>query len=152
VEWDITPYPPRFKAPTLHTSDGIGSPNQHVYYFKSQSGNVVSNDTIMAHLFISILRGVFFEWFIKLSVGSIKTWADVKKLFLICFFEDDIEEAMPTLLATKQNKGESIKAFVERFRSIALRCPSGMSQLYSLFVKVYFLFSPPCQFITFFLT
>ena len=27
VEWDDTPYPPKFKAPSLHTFDGKGSPN-----------------------------------------------------------------------------------------------------------------------------
>jgi len=58
TEWDTTPYPPKFKAPTLHTLDGKGSSNQHIYYFKSQTGNVVSNDAIMAHLFIGILKGV----------------------------------------------------------------------------------------------
>ena len=33
VEWDATPYPPRFKASTLHTFDGKGPQNQHIYYF-----------------------------------------------------------------------------------------------------------------------
>jgi len=64
----------------------------------------------------------------KLPDGSIKTWAYLEKLFLTRFFKDDTEVAMPTLLATKQKKEESIKAFVERFQSMALRCPSGMSQ------------------------
>ena len=35
---------------------------------------------------------------------------------------------MPTLLAVKQKKGESIKTFVERFWSLALRCSSGITQ------------------------
>ena len=35
---------------------------------------------------------------------------------------------MSTLLSAKQKKEESIKAFVERFRSMTLRCPSGMTQ------------------------
>ena len=35
---------------------------------------------------------------------------------------------MPTLLATKQKKGESIKMFMERIWSITLRYPSGMTQ------------------------
>ena len=82
----------------------------------------------MAHLFISTLKGVTFEWFIKLHAGSIKTWANLKKLFLTHFFEDDTEVAMLTLLATKQKIGESIKAFVERFQSMTLCCPSDMYQ------------------------
>jgi len=52
-----------------------------MYYFKSQTGNVVSNDVIMTHLFIGTLKGVAFEWFMKFPAGSIKKWADLEKLF-----------------------------------------------------------------------
>ena len=71
----------------------------------------------------------------KLSVGSIRTWADLEKLFLAHFFEEDSEISVPTLLAAKKKKGESIKTFVERFQSMALRCPSGMTQ--STLVEIY---------------
>jgi len=59
----------------------------------------------------------------------------LEKLFLAHFFEDDTEIDMPILLAMKQKKGESIKAFMERFQSMALRCSCGMSQ--STLVKTY---------------
>jgi len=88
---------------------------------------VVDNDAILAHLFIGTLKGITFEWFMKLPEGSIKNWGDLEKLFLTRFFEDDSEVTMPTLLTTKQRKGESIKSFVERFQNVALRCPSGMT-------------------------
>jgi len=52
----------------------------------------------------------------------------LKKLFLARFFEDDTEISVPTLLATKQKKGELIKTFVERFWGMALRCPGCMTQ------------------------
>ena len=74
----------------------------------------------MAHLFIGTLKGVAFEWLMKLSAGSIKTWADLEKVFLACFFEDNTRISVPTLLATRQKRGESIKQFVERFQSMAL--------------------------------
>jgi len=101
AEWDLILYPPKFKAPTLQAFDGKGSPNQHIYYFKSQTGNVVANDAILARLFIDTLKGLTFEWFMKLSEDSIKNLGDLEKLFLTCFFEDDSEITMPTLLATK---------------------------------------------------
>ena len=63
----------------------------------------------------------------KLPVDSIEKWVDLEKLFLTRFFEDDTEVSLPTLLATKQKKGESIKAFVERFQSMVLQYPSGMT-------------------------
>ena len=65
----------------------------------------------------------------KLLEGSIKNWGDLEKLFLTRFFENNSEVTMPTLLATKQRKGESAKSFVERFWNVALRCPSGMTQV-----------------------
>ena len=69
----------------------------------------------MSCLFIDILKGITFEWFKKLPEGSIKKWGDLEKLFLTSFFEDDSKITMPTLLATRQQKGESVKVFVERF-------------------------------------
>ena len=86
------------------------------------------NNVILAHLFIDTLKRVTFEWFIKLPAGSIKTRADLEKLFLARFFEDDSEILVLTLLTAKEKKGESIKTFVERFQSMALHCPSGITQ------------------------
>jgi len=83
AEWDLVPCPLKFKALTLQAFDDKGSPNQHIYYFKSQKGNVVSNDAIMAHLFISTLKEVTFEWLMKLPDGSIEKWVDLEKLFLV---------------------------------------------------------------------
>ena len=127
VDWDLVPYPPKFKAPTLQAFDGKGSPNQHIYYFKSQTKNGIDNDAILAHLFIDTLKGLAFEWFMKLPEGSIKNWGDLKKFFLTRFFEDNSKITVPTLLAIKQRKGESVKIFVERFQNMVLRCPSGMT-------------------------
>ena len=72
-------------------------------------------------MFIGTLKGIAFEWFMKLSEGSIKNWGNLEKLFLTRFFEDDLEIIMPTLLAMRQQKGESVKAFMERFQNMTLR-------------------------------
>ena len=63
LEWDSVPYPPKFKPPTLHSYDGKNSPNQHIYYFRLQTDNVVGDDAIIARLFIGTLKGVAFDWF-----------------------------------------------------------------------------------------
>jgi len=61
AKWDLVSYPPKFKALTLYAFDGKESPNQHIYYFNFQTKNVVSNDAILACLFISTLKGIAFE-------------------------------------------------------------------------------------------
>ena len=83
----------------------------------------------MARLFIGTLKGIAFEWFMKLPEGSIKNWGDLEKLFLVRFFKDDSEITMLILVAMKQRKGEPVKTFVKRFQNMALRCPSGMTQV-----------------------
>ena len=62
---------------------------------------MVDNDAILARLFIGTLKGLAFEWFMKLPENFIKNWSDLEKLFLTRFFEEDLEIIMPTLLATK---------------------------------------------------
>jgi len=62
----------------LHTYDSKGLPNQHIYYFGSQTGNIIDNDAIMARLFIGILKGVAFDWFRSLLGGSINSWIDLE--------------------------------------------------------------------------
>jgi len=83
----------------LHTYDGKGSPNQHIYYFRSQIGNVIDNDTIMARLFIGTLKGIAFDWFSSLPSGSINSWIDLETRFLSWFYEDDTEVTIDKILS-----------------------------------------------------
>jgi len=103
--WDFVPYPLKFKPPTLHTYDEKSSPNQQIYYFQSQTSNVIGNDAIMARLFIGTLKGVAFDWFNSLPSGSINSWVDLKTQFLSRFNEVDTEVTMNKLLCTVQKGG-----------------------------------------------
>jgi len=113
LEWNSVPYPPKFKPLTLHTYDGKSSPNQHIYYFRSQTSNVIDNDAIMAKLFIGTLKGVAFDWFRSHPSGYINFWIDLETQFLSRFYEDDIEVTMDKLLSTVQKKGESVCDYIE---------------------------------------
>src|SRR5436853_4115402 len=127
VEWDAVKYPSKFKVPTLNPFYGKGSAQQHIYYFQSQTGNLVGNDPVRTRLFVSTLKGPAFEWFCKPPKGSITCWDDLEALFLSRFFEEEVDINMHTLLLTKQKEGESIKEYIERFRDLAMRSRSGMT-------------------------
>src|SRR3954467_5231985 len=75
----------------------------------------MGNDPVRTRLFISTLKGVAFEWFRKLSKGSITCWNDLEALFLSLFFEEEADINMHTLLLTKQKEEELVKDFIERF-------------------------------------
>jgi len=102
LEWDLVPYPSKFKPPKLHTYDGKNSPNQHIYYFRSQTGNVIDNDAIMARRFIGTLKEVAFDGFRSLQPGSINFWIDLETRFLSHFYEDDTEVTMVIHCAEKR--------------------------------------------------
>jgi len=78
LEWDSVPYPPKFKPPMLHTYDGKSSSNQHIYYLRSQTGNVIDYDVVMARLLIDTLKEVAFDWFRSLLNGFINSWIDLE--------------------------------------------------------------------------
>ena len=126
LEWDTAPYSPKLKPPTLRTYDGKISSNQHIYYFWSQTYNVIDNDAIMGRLFIYTLKGVTLDWFRSLPLGSINSWIDLQTRFLSRFYDDDTEITMDKLLSTVQRKGESVRDYIERFRNLSLMCPAGM--------------------------
>src|SRR4051812_34044045 len=87
----------------------------------------MGNDPVRTQLFISTLKGVAFEWFCKLPKGSITCWDDLEALFLSCFFEEEADINMHTLLLTKQKERELVKDFIEHFRELAMRSRSGMT-------------------------
>ena len=62
----------------------------------------------MARLFIGTLKGVAFDWFRSLPLGSVNFWIDLETRFLSRFYEDDTEVTMDKLLSTVQKKGESV--------------------------------------------
>lgn len=64
----------------------------------------------------------------QLPLGTIKAWSQLEREFLSHFFEDDTVISIHSLLATKLEKNEIVKSFVECFHEMSVRCPHGMSQ------------------------
>jgi len=85
--------------------DGKSSSNHHIYYFRSQTDNVIDNDAFKARLSIDTLKGVAFDWFSSLSSGSINSWVDQEIRFLFQFYENNTEVTMDKLLLTVQKGG-----------------------------------------------
>src|SRR5436853_3946649 len=112
AEWETVPFPAKFKAPTLQLFDSTKSANRHMCCFKVQTGHLEANDALLTRLFISTVDEIAFEWFNKLPEGSIKSWTDLERLFLLWFYETDSEVIVHTLLAIKKKKDETSRAIV----------------------------------------
>lgn len=82
MEWASVSYSCKFKPLTLHQFNGNGSPSQHIYYFRSQTENIVTNDALLTRHFIASLKDLAFDWFIRLQPGTIKAFSNLESLFL----------------------------------------------------------------------
>jgi len=51
----------------------------------------------------------------KLSAGSIKIWADLEKLFLACFFEDDTKISVQLFLKPSKRKESPLNFLLRGF-------------------------------------
>lgn len=76
---------------------------------------MVANDALLMKLFIITLDEVSFKWFKKHPKGSIKTWTDLERLFLLLFYETVSEVTIHTLLAMNPKKNELSRSFVKYF-------------------------------------
>src|SRR4051812_3610499 len=94
----------KFKPLTLQLFDSTKSANRHICCFKVQTRYLAANDALLTRLFVSTLDKTSFEWFHKLSTESIKSWADLERLFLLRFYETNMNFTIFTLLAMKQEK------------------------------------------------
>lgn len=56
---------------TYKPSTALIPPNQHIYHFTAQIGNVRANDIVLVCMFVGTLQEIAFEWFKKLLAGSI---------------------------------------------------------------------------------
>ena len=128
VEWNSAPYSPRFKAPNLHVFDGKGSLNQHIYYFKFQIGNVVSNDAIMARLFIGTLKGVTFWMVHEASCWLYQEIGWPRKALLSAILQrwyQSFRANSPCSKAEERRVNQNIDGEISEH---VLRCPSSMTQ------------------------
>lgn len=86
----------------------------------------MGNDVLMTWLFIRSLKGIAFQLFRTLPVGSLKSWAYLKVWFLAHCYENDTEVFMLTFIEEKRRKDESVNNFIERFKNLSIRCSKDM--------------------------
>ncbi|XP_073307104.1 uncharacterized protein [Primulina huaijiensis] len=86
--------------------------------------NGVSDDAVRLRLFPFSLRDKAKHWLNSLPVGSITTWEDLAKAFLIKYFPPSKTMKLPADITTfSQFEQESLYEAWERFKDLLRRCP-----------------------------
>ena len=114
--------PRKFKQPHLDSYNGSGSPVDHVRAYKAQMALATNADELLCLAFPSTLKGPAAQWFHSLKPRSVKEFKELSKLFISQFIGmHDRPQPDTQLLTVKQQKGESLKDFVDRFNQQKLQ-------------------------------
>ncbi|XP_016168978.1 uncharacterized protein LOC107611581 [Arachis ipaensis] len=121
-----------FKMPKIFTLlmiltpyNGIGDPKVHVTKFESMMFLNSDSDPILCCSFPTFLDGAALLWFSNLLAGSITSFDEFAKLFINHFAASKIYVRDSDYLSTiKQRQHESLKDYMTRFTTAAMKIPN----------------------------
>ena len=84
----------------------------------------VTEDQIKLRAFPFSLKDSAKDWLYYLPSGSIKTWNEMKRLFLEKYFlASRAANIRKEICGVRQHNGESLHEYWERFKKLCARCP-----------------------------
>jgi len=113
--------PARWKGLTLSQYDGTTDLGEHVDVFTTQAGLDTSDDTILCRVFPTSLKGPALNWCTRLPPNSIDCFDTLVTRFGIQFATSKpYHLTFLALVNIRQEKGEYVREFMERFGKITL--------------------------------
>ncbi|KAJ1418164.1 Retrotransposon gag domain [Sesbania bispinosa] len=120
-EVQVIPYPTSYHPPSFKKFDGTGSVREHLMCFLDDLGVHRDNKALWLKEFSKSLAGRAFTWYAKLRPKSIRTWDELVMEFCGKFLEEEGTIQIMDLGRVKHRTGESLVAFMKRYRDCALQ-------------------------------
>jgi len=116
-----TPLPHKWKAPTV-TYDGSTDPDEFVSIYMNQISLYSTDDVVLCKSFSVALRGFALEWFMSLPPYTIDSFTTLTTAFTT-EFDTSRRHDLTTiaLLNLRQEEGELLRVFIDRFGAIAMK-------------------------------
>ncbi|XP_057747474.1 uncharacterized protein LOC130966670 [Arachis stenosperma] len=110
-----------FKSPDMDLYDGTTDPKHHLSNFKSWMYLADASDATHCKAFPTTLTKAAMKWFDSLPPRSVTSFDDLLRKFLMQFsIQKDKVKHAPSLLGVKQEIGEPLKDYMERFNKACL--------------------------------
>ncbi|GFZ09950.1 hypothetical protein Acr_21g0005490 [Actinidia rufa] len=112
----------KFKLPTqLGIYEGKTDPMDHLDSYKSLMSLQGCSDEVMCKAFLATLKGPARSWFQKLSPGTIDSFGELSRLFVVNFLScRNRQKNASHLFTVHQKETENLKEFVKRFNQAIL--------------------------------
>jgi len=116
-----TPLPDNWKSLTIEKYEGSTDPDEHVAIYTTQISLYTWNDAILCRVFPTTLKGATLSWFTRLPALSIDCFDTLIEKFGAQFATSRPHQLTSIALVNiRQEKNESLRAFMERFGRVAL--------------------------------
>ncbi|XP_072094111.1 uncharacterized protein [Arachis hypogaea] len=113
--------PRNFKSPDMDLYDRTTDPKHHLSNFKSRMYLTDASDATRCKAFPTTLTKAAMKWFDGLSPRSVTSFDDLSCKFLMWFsIQKDKVKHAPSLLGIKQEAGEPLRDYMERFNKACL--------------------------------
>jgi len=110
-----------WKNPSLDRYDESTDPDEHLNAYVAQLSIYTMDTHIFCKVFPAPLREAALSWFTQLTPQSIDSFESLKTKFAAQFATSRSHHLTPiALVNVRQEKGESLKAFMDRFGKVAL--------------------------------
>ncbi|XP_027912513.1 uncharacterized protein LOC114171939 [Vigna unguiculata] len=116
-----TPLPHKWKAPIV-TYDGTTDPDEFISIYTNQVGLYSTDDAVLCKSFSVALRGSALEWFMSLPPYTIDSFTTLTTTFTTQFDTSRRHDLTTiALLNLRQEEGEPLRVFIDRFGAIAMK-------------------------------
>ncbi|KAL0921428.1 hypothetical protein M5K25_008497 [Dendrobium thyrsiflorum] len=114
------PIPNGFKLPSIEAYDGTSDPYEHIDHYRTIMHIQRASDALLCQVFPATLKGQARTWFYSLPAGTILTFVKLTKVFVEQFVANwRIIKDFSHLSGIRQNEGESLKEYFQRFSTEA---------------------------------
>ncbi len=120
------------------SSKEIENTIEHIAWFTAQCKEVVVDPFLKLKLFNMSLTKTVFTWYTSLSPNLIWDWDELESKFYEQFYRAMPELWIVVLASYRQNAGETIEEYLNRFKTARNRCFVRMPEFEFEFAKIAF--------------
>ncbi|GMN38363.1 hypothetical protein TIFTF001_007585 [Ficus carica] len=120
-----TPYPTRFKMPSMASYDGSSDADEHLENYRAYMQIQSANEAALCKSFCLTLTGAARQWYRRLDPRLVSSFQQLADSFSAAFMRSKARKLGAShLFSIKQGDSETLKAYLQRFDKAVVQAES----------------------------